>query len=86
MRKHKMQTILLHCNRKLNYILLIFRFNAGLAIGELVGPIVGGYVAKFVTYPRAFSILGLIMLGFNVFYFPLNFMKFDKKEKSELKL
>ena len=57
--------------------LLLFRFNAGLAIGELIGPIAGGYVVKYVSYQRSFSILGLLMLGFNVFYCPLIFMNFD---------
>lgn len=60
---------------------IIFWFNAGISFGELLGPIVAGLLAKYFSYERTFSILGMIILGTGVAYLPLLFFKFNKNKK-----
>jgi len=58
-------TTLQPCNE--NFLLFTKnRFNVGLAIVELQGPIAGGFITNSVSYERAFSILGLLMIGANL--------------------
>jgi MFS family permease len=62
------------------------RFNAALALGELLGPIVAGYVAEYFSYDRTLSLLGIFIIIVNILYLPLMFMNFepDKTKKVEV--
>jgi hypothetical protein len=49
------------------------RFNSGIYLGELASPPISGLMVKYFGYDRAYSILGMCILVFSVFYFPVLF-------------
>ncbi len=43
-------------------------YNTSYAVGEFIGPLLGGILCEYISFPRAASLFGLIVLIFCVIY------------------
>jgi hypothetical protein len=74
--KNNVQTIRQQCNLLFDY----HRFNAGLALGELFGPIAAGVMLNNFSFDRTFSLLGFAVLIFGLFNIPLVIIDLESKK------
>lgn len=50
-------------------------YNTSYAVGEFLGPLVGGILAERFSFPRGASLFGLVIVGFSLIYAVLTGLK-----------
>jgi predicted MFS family arabinose efflux permease len=50
-------------------------YNTSYALGEFVGPLLGGVLSEYTSFPRASSLFGIMMLLFSILYYKSGFDK-----------
>lgn len=43
-------------------------YNTSYAVGEFLGPLLGGFLAQYFSFPRGSSIFGLSIVAFSIIY------------------
>jgi hypothetical protein len=61
------------------------RFNSGMSLGQLTGPIVSGFAADNLGFDRACGLLGLFLMFLGVCYVPMLFIHIGHRKDEKLK-
>jgi ABC-type bacteriocin/lantibiotic exporter with double-glycine peptidase domain len=56
-----------------------------MSIGQLIGPIVSGLITDKVGFERACALLGLLLMGLAIIYFPMCFLSFPQPDLETIK-
>ena len=61
-------------------------YNTSYAVGEFIGPLLGGILCEYLSFPRAASLFGLLVLIFCGFYMKYGEVLHYKEDEKDFKI